>query len=112
MKVVEVSKVVSENVAGALPWEMILELVISMIDRCFPRSENLVSYARNNDGDVGPVKKAVAVHVIRKETGLRRKDAIKLRDELFTSMDTMTDDELKVAHAEVIKELVPSNFVI
>lgn len=117
LKIEEVSKAVAENLEGDLAgfdWLSIIELIMTLLGgNCFQSKSSLKQYKKDViSADAGPIKKIAALVVIKRETGLRRKEALKLRDELFATMDVLTDEELEQVYTEVVKETMPPRFVI
>lgn len=118
-KTIEVSKAISANLegeaAGEFPWAMILELIMTMLGgNCFAKRGSLKQFAEEveSPNDVGVVKKMAALIVVRRETGLRRNQAIKVRDEVLSAMAAMTPEELDEVQSEVQKEVLPPSFII
>jgi len=118
LKVEEVSKAVAAGLEGevqaALDWAQILELVMTIMGGpCFKSKASLRAYkADQRTGDAGIIKKVAALVVIKREAGLRRADALKVRDEFFNTIDILSDEELDQAYDEVIAETMPPKFII
>ena len=120
LKVEEVAKAISQNLeaeagAGAFPWATIIELIMTMLGgNCFATRKSLRAYKEEikTPGDVGVIKKIAALVVIRRELGLRKTEALKVRDEVFSAMEVLTDEELDQVFTEVVAETMPPKFVI
>ncbi len=116
---IEVSKAVSENLqssgAAAVPWVSILELVMTLLGgNCFKQQNALSQYAEDvkKDDDIGAVKKVAALIVIRRELGVRRREAKAIRDEMFSAMEVMEPEDLTQIQTEVNNEILPTEFLI
>lgn len=117
LKVEELSKSIaeSENLAGAFNWQAILELVMTLLGgNCFASKSSLKDYKKaiTSPGDAGVIKKIAALVVIKRELGVRRAEAIKVRDEMFATIDVLSDQELDQVYSEVVAETMPPRFVI
>lgn len=115
-KTTEVAKIVSENLENAVPWTTILELVMTLLSQFCFKQNALKSYASefkdNANSEAGIVKKIIALVLIKRELNVRRREAIRVRDELFNTMEAMTPEELDQVQKEVNESLLPETFVI
>ena len=118
-KTIEASKAVASNLegsgAGAFPWASILELVMTMLGgNCFAQKGSLKQYAQDieDPNDMGVVKKLAALIVIRRELGIKRSEAVKVRDEMFSAIAEMEPEDLDDIQQEVVSEVLPPSFII
>ena len=80
-----------------IPWEMILELVLQLIEDCFPDEESFVQSAKSPN-----MLQKVAFNIVaRRVTGIKRRGTlVSLRNVVFDNAAALTDNELAAGYNE------------
>lgn len=92
-----VSADVKNGYGVTIPWEMILDLVMQMIDKCFNNANDFQQAAKSPT----ILQKAVMRNNVRKQNpNLRWAEANKVADEIFAQAAKMEPQQLEAAYHE------------
>jgi len=92
-----VSSDVKNGYGVTIPWEMILDLVMQMIDKCFNNSNDFQQAAKSPT----ILQKAVMRNNVRKQNpNLRWAEANRVADEIFAQAAKMEPQQLEAAYHE------------
>lgn len=99
------AKAVSSRV-GSLPWDMILEFLMQLMEDCFPTSESL-----RDAKSMGPFRKLALGVRIRSHFGMRgRRRVNEMRTVLLDELARTDDNALNQMWLEAKRELHPSEY--
>lgn len=103
-----ISQKLAENSLADLPWQMIMEFIMSMVQNCFPSSSGFREAKR-----MGPAKQAALGVWIRSELGVRgwrRVNAV--REVMLEELASTSEPEIDQVWLEAKQELQPVDFSV